>query len=420
LIRYHASWLVPIDDPPIRDGRVTVDDGRIVARGVGVGDRSPEVGDRSPYNKRRPLPDHDQEIDLGEVAILPGLVNAHTHLELSYLRDQIPPASQFVEWIRRLMAARRARPDPEAPEILDAIDRAIAEAIACGTALVGDVSNTLVTIPRLMQSPLAALVFYELIRFNAPDPDRLVEAAQADIHARGTNDRVRASLSAHAPYSVAPALFRAIKGAVDRDPATPYSVHLAESPEEIEFIERGTGPWRVLLEELGVWDRAWIVPKVSPVQYLDSAGFIDRNLLAVHGVQMKPDDLATLAAHGATLVACPRSNGHTGAGAPPLADFYDAGIHVAVGTDSLASAPDLNLFAELATMRALAPTVMAASLLDSATRQGARALGFGADYGTIAVGKRARLLAVSVPPGTDDVEEYLVGGIGPTELRWIE
>ena len=123
---------------------------------------------------------------------------------------------------------------------------------------------------------------------------------------------------------------------------------------------------------------------------------------------------------GATLVTCPRSNGHTGAGAPPLEDFYRAGVRVAVGTDSLASAPDLNVFAELATMRALAPSVPAASLLESATREGARALGFEADYGTIEPGKRALLLAVGVPPGTGDVEEYLVTGIHPEQVRWIE
>jgi len=271
-----------------------------------------------------------------------------------------------------------------------------------------------------MQSPLAAVVFYELIRFNAPDPDGLVEKAQADIGMRHPDSRVRASLAAHAPYSVAPLLFRAIKRAVDRDAFAPCSVHLSESVEEIEFIEHGTGPWRALLEQLGVWDEGWSAPKVTPVQYLDDAGFIDSRLLAVHGVQMTAADLATLAARGATLVTCPRSNGHTGAGAPPLEEFYKAGVHVAVGPDSLASAPDLSVFAELATMRALAPTVPAASLLDSATRQGARALGFDSEYGTIEPGKRARLLAVAVPPSTVDVEEYLVSGIEGERIHWVE
>jgi len=95
-------------------------------------------------------------------------------------------------------------------------------------------------------------------------------------------------------------------------------------------------------------------------------------------------------------------------------------VKVAIGTDSLASSPDLNVFAELATLRALAPTVSAGALLDSATRQGARALGFDADYGTIEPGKSARLLAVSIPADTDDVEEYLVGGIDPGQIQWID
>ena len=143
-------------------------------------------------------------------------------------------------------------------------------------------------------------------------------------------------------------------------------------------------------------------------------------VLAVHGVQMTPADLSRLASRGATLVTCPRSNGHTGAGAPPIEDFYASGVHVAVGTDSLASAPDLSVFAELATLRALAPSVPASALLASATVEGARALGFDADYGTIEPGKRARLVAVDIPAGAGDVEEYLVSGVHRDQIRWIE
>jgi cytosine/adenosine deaminase-related metal-dependent hydrolase len=143
-------------------------------------------------------------------------------------------------------------------------------------------------------------------------------------------------------------------------------------------------------------------------------------VLAVHGVQMSSADLARLARHDVTLVTCPRSNGHTGAGAPPLEAFYASGVRVAVGTDSLASAPDLSVFAELATMRALAPSIPASALLDSATRQGARALGFDAEYGSLEPGKRARLLAVEAPYNTDDVEEYLVSGVEPDQVRWVE
>ena len=410
MIRIRAAWVVPIEGPPIRNGWVVVDRGRVVALG------GPRADDRPPSADHSPARDHD----LGAVALLPGLVNAHTHLELSHLRDEIAPASEFVTWIRGVMAARRQRPDAGSVEILDGIRIGIDESVACGTALVGDISNTLATFDPLTASPLAAVVFYELIRFRAPDPTALVEAAAAQIAALAPNDRVRVSLAAHAPYSVAPLVFRALRKAVDRDGFLPCSVHVSESAEEIEFIQTGGGPWRALLEELGSWDPAWIAPGVSPVHFLDDAGFLGANVLAVHGVQMTLDDLGRLKARGTTLVTCPRSNGHTGAGAPPLQDFYDAGVRVAVGTDSLASAPDLNVFAELATMRALAPSIPAAALLRSATAEGARALGFDADYGTIEPGKRARLIAVDVPADVDDVEEYLVGGITPSQIRWID
>ena len=403
MIHYHASWIVSISDPPMRDGWVAVDNGRIAAI------------------TRRPPLDSGELIDLGEVALMPGLVNAHTHLELSYLRDEVPPASEFVTWIRDVMAARRRRPDPESPEILDAIDRALAEASACGTAIVGDISNTLASFAPLTRSPLAAVVFYELIRFSVADAQNFVDTAWQELNRLVPTDRVRASLAAHAPYSVAPLVFRAIRQTIDRDPFAPSSVHLAESTEELEFIRSGSGPWRRLLEDLGVWDPGWVPPGGSPVKFLDDSGFLDGRVLAVHGVQMTGGDLERLAARGTTLVTCPRSNGHTGAGAPPIADFYDAGVRVAVGTDSLASAPDLNVFAELATMRALAPDVPAASLLDSATRQGARALGFDGDYGTIEPGKLARLIAVEIPVLTIDVEEYLVAaGVRPEQIRWID
>lgn len=404
MIRYHAAWVLPISEPPIRDGWIDVEHGRIAAVGRSA-DRSHPSGSR--------------EVDLGAVAVLPGLVNAHTHLELSYLRGQVPPAATFVTWIRDVIAARRRQPDANAPEIASAVDAGIAEAVASGTAVFGDISNTMITVGPLTASPLAGVVFFELIAFNPPDADAFVEQSRRRLAAFTPAGDVRLGLAAHAPYSVAPAVFRAIRRG-DRDPLARYSVHLAESAEETEFMRTGGGPWRAVLDEVGSWNPDWAPPAVSPVQCLDDLGFLDGRTLAVHGVQMTRADLAKMAARGATLVACPRSNARTGAGTPPIADFFAAGVRVAVGTDSLASTPDLNLFTELAAMRALAPAVPAAALLDSATRQGAEALGFGDDFGTIEPGKRARLLAIDAPDGTRDVEEYLVSGIHPDQIRWLD
>jgi cytosine/adenosine deaminase-related metal-dependent hydrolase len=409
LIRYHAAWVLPIAEPPIRNGWLATEQGRIAA-----------YGPRAAAPPRGGSGQASREIELGDAVILPGLVNAHTHLELSYLRDAVPPASEFVGWIRSVIAARREQPDPAAPAILDALDRAIVESTAAGTAVVGDISNTLVSFEPLTRSPLAAVVFYELLGFRTLDPEGLVDQARRRIASLAPAPRVRARLAAHAPYSVAPLVFKAIRNAAVRQSLFPWSVHLSESADEVEFMRTAGGPLRRLLEELGAWDPEWPPPGRSPVEFLEAGRCLDERVLVVHGVQMTPADLNLLASRGATVVTCPRSNGHTGAGAPPLEDFYASGARVAVGTDSLASAPDLSVFAELATMRALAPSVPASRLLASATIEGARALGFGDDYGTLEAGKAARLLAVEVPAGVDDVEEYLVTGVHPGQLRWIE
>lgn len=391
---------------PLPGATITVDAGRIVA-----------VGDEPAA----------EAADLGAVAVLPALVNAHTHIELSYLQGAVPPAPSFLDWIRPLMAARRGYPDPADPRILDAARRAIDAARRAGTGVIGDVTNTLVSAPLFEAAGMPAHLFYELLGFNAADAGALVSEARRRLEP-GTSvpasaetevsGSLRRSLAPHAPYSVSPELFRAIRADIDAHD-TISTVHLGESAEEVEFIRKGTGGWRALLEELGVWSPDWKAPGTSPAQYLEDIGFLDGRVLAVHGVQFSGEDLSRLRALNATIVSCPRSNVHVGVGSPPLEAFYAMDVDVAFGTDSLASAPDLNIFSELAEARRLAPRVPARALLESATCVGARALGFDADYGTIEPGKRAALIAVRVPEGVGDVEEYLVSGIMPDRIAWV-
>jgi 5-methylthioadenosine/S-adenosylhomocysteine deaminase len=156
------------------------------------------------------------------------------------------------------------------------------------------------------------------------------------------------------------------------------------------------------------------------VQYIERLGLLNEHLIAVHGVQFTDDELRRLASSGATVVACPRSNRWTGAGVPPISRFYASGVRVTIGSDSLASVADLNLFSEMAEVRRLAPEVPPRQILRSATLDGALALGFGRDLGSISAGKRAELLAIRVPAGVEDVEEYLVGGIQPADIEWLE
>lgn len=400
VIVHRAAWVLPIAAPPIRDGWVAVDNGRIVA----VGGRADQPPGQALLNM------HEAAV------ILPALVNAHTHLELSWMAGRVPPAASMPEWAFDLIRTRRAAEG----DAVEPVRAAIASLHASGTGLVGDIGNTAAAWEPLRASGIRARVFRELLGLRPEGADALVREAWAGLDALPPSSRLRPAVVPHAPYSVSPALFRAV-AAASRDEAV--SVHLGESAAEVEFLRTGGGPWRDVLERLGVWDAAWDSgwrpPGCGPVDYLEQFGLVTPRLIAVHGVQLGGPELARLAAAGATLVTCPRSNRWTGAGTPPVDRFYASGVRVAIGTDSLAGVEDLNLFAEMREVRLLAPQVPASKLLESATRRGAEALGWGTELGTIEPGKQAILIAVQAPPDTADVEEYLVGGIEPPAIRWL-
>lgn len=389
-----ARWVLPIARPPIEGGWVSIEDGVIHALGHGRPPAGPVT-------------------DLGDTALLPGLVNAHTHLELSCLRGRIPPARSMAAWIRGLMAARRDAPHED--EQRAAAVLALAEARASGTVAFGDISNILITGPVLARARTPSVLFHELLGFVPRDTDARVSQA-AEAVTRAASPPLSPGLAPHAPFSTSPELIAAI-ARESRARRLPMSIHLGESQEEIELLATGRGAFRDLLVDLGAWRDGWVPPGVGPVAYLDALGAIVPGMLAVHATQLDRAALGVLAARRAVIVSCPRSNRWTGVGAPPMDAFYASGATVAFGTDSLASAPTLDLFDELAAARRVS-TVSDAVLLESATRGGAAALGLGEAYGRIAPGLRGPLLAVAVPPGVSDVEQYLVAG-EHRERQWV-
>jgi cytosine/adenosine deaminase-related metal-dependent hydrolase len=399
MMRVHrAAWVLPIAGPPIRDGWVAVETGRIV--GVGGG---------------REYPSGSVLDAPADAAILPGLINAHTHLELSWMAGCVPPSDSMGRWILALMALRRgSSPSEEAQR--QAAAAALATARASGTAALGDVGNGFISADVLADAGVPSVLFHELIGFGPGDARSRADESAARV-VRAVRPPVRPGLSPHAPYSVSPDLFRAIDGVVART-GLPSSVHLGESAEEIEFLMTGGGEIAEALKQLGAWNDEWSAPESDPAEYLDRLGVLRRGLLVVHCAQLSPAALSRLAARGCVIVSCPRSNQWVGAGNPPLDDFYASGAAVAFGTDSLASAPNLEMFAELAAARA-ASSVPASRLLESATRVGAEALGFGRALGTIEPGKRPELLSVRLPADVDDVEEYLVGGVPASDVGWL-
>lgn len=377
--------------------------------------------------------------NLGHVAIMPALVNAHTHLELSWLRGRVPPANSFVDWIKQLFMTRGGRSErPDDEKVTSAARHAAREMRDYGIAAVGDISNSLATVEPIRASGLRGVVFHELLGFNLPHGQSVIDTRPLrDRAAAAGGDAVRVAVAPHAPYSVSPEMFRAIRDEARRSAVPITSVHLGESESEVDFLRDGSGPWPGILKWVGSTRDDWVPPGLGPVEYLDAMEVLDENTLVVHGVQLDDRALSRLAVLGCTLVTCPRSNQWVGVGVPPIDRFYWSGVKVAIGTDSLASVDDLSIFAELKTMRWIAPSVPARELLDSATRQGAEALGLGSELGTIDPGKRAELIAVELktdrkaaPAGeggergrpmgrASDVEEYLVSGIEPRQVSWV-
>lgn len=381
-----ASWVVPVDGPPIRDGRVAVEGGRVAWVG-------------SPEDAGEP---EGERIDLGEGILLPGLVNSHCHLELSWLAGTIPLPSEYVPWVSAVVAARAT----ETPGVTDA---ATAEAIRSleegGTVGVGDVSNVLAHLGLLGASGLRAVVFHELLGWDPELAPEVLRRADRRLEVVGWNPspNVEVRLAAHAPHSVAPALFRAL-----RQRGGVAAIHLAESPAETRFLREGDEAWSAFLRERA-GDVAFTPPGLSPVRYVADLGLLHPGLVAAHCVHVDAGDRKMLARAGVHVAVCPRSNRSLEVGVAPVPDMLADGVRLCLGTDSLASAPSLDLLDDAAALRREFPSLDAGAIVRMATAGGAEALGF-SDLGSIAPGKRAALAFVPTDRHTDRPLELLVSG----------
>lgn len=304
--------------------------------------------------------------------LLPGLVNAHVHLEID--PPPVPGGDGLAAWVRAL----RGRGAPAG----DGRARA-REARGFGTAAVFDVSNGGHTAPALREAGLGGVVQHELLGFGRGQlPDRLALAAAPDRR----EGRVTVRPGPHATYSTHPELLVAAA----RAGAVPASVHLGEDPDERRFLARGDGPFADLLDAFGVDWRHFRAPGLSPVRWLQALGVLGPALLLVHGVDLDGDDRALLAAHRVPLVTCPRSNLHVGGRLPDLPALLAAGVPLALGTDSRASVDDLDLVAEIRLLESRFPGVDPATWWRAATSGGADAARL-PGYGRIAPGARPGL-----------------------------
>ena len=384
--------MVPLHGAPLREGALVMDAGGSVV----------ELGPRAALRQAHAaLPE-----TRGEGVLLPGLVNAHTHLELSALAGAIPGGGGVISWTRALAGRLREGND----DALDAAARSAAAAKALGTAAIGDVGNGTAGWLALGAVGLQGLFFHELVGSReARTGDAIADAAQerAAIPATERPARVPAVAAPHAPYSVGPALLERIF-ATAAAAGLPTSIHLAEDPDELALLRDGTGGWPAVLRALGASpeDRS---PGLEPCAYLASHGAFatDCPPLLVHMVHASADDRRRAREAGATVVLCPRSNLHIGGRLPDVPALLSDGVALALGTDSLASAPDLSLWAELAVLARAFPDVGPRTWLRAATAGGARALAL-PHLGTFAPGTRPGVLDVLPAEASADPERALV------------
>ena len=411
MIAHVASWVLPVNRPPIRDGAVLVADG--VIRAVG-----PAREVLSSFGSSRPSSPgsgcRGLICDHGPGAILPGLVNCHTHLEFSALAGRIPPQERWRDWLEAALTAREAL----APvEVAQGILRGLEALRRHGTALVGEVSNTGASLEHLENSGLAYQLFYECLGFNLLEPVDLGKSFPFLAEA-GVAASPRVSAAAHAPYSVSAALFRAISRWNDAG-CRPQTVHLGESREELALLAEGNGFLRDLLKRRGRWLDAFQPPGESPAAYLQHLGFLGPRTLAVHGVWLDEADWRLLVQSRTWLVLCPRANRYTGAGLPPVDRLLQARVNLALGTDSLAGNWDLNLFGEIDWLQRTFPAYPGDLWLRLATLNGARALGRDRDLGSLEPGKKAALGFIPLDkPGEDFWRELFTAGAAG-KFRWL-
>jgi aminodeoxyfutalosine deaminase len=398
----HADAVVTGDAETLRDGAVVLDaDGTFA-----------DVGPASEL-----LPRHGGiAVERVHGVVLPGLVNAHTHLELSALRGRVPGGAGFVPWVEQLIGVR-AEFVPE--QDTRAVEDAVQELDDCGTAAVGEVTNTLAAVRMLASRGIVGCVFHEVFGVEKEPLERRVDALPRTVEEQvgsWPSRELAYSPAVHTLYTTHPDVVRRILRDV-RDRGQRTSVHLAEHAAERRFLEHGDGPipeWfearLKLRRDLLEW------PGESPVAFADELGALGPHVLAVHLTDARAEELELVARRGNPVVFCPRSNLFIETRLPPLLAARAAGLLPALGTDSLASNASIDVLAEARALWDRFPTVPATELVRMATWEGARALGR-EDVGRIARGARAGLVAIDGAPGDDPCAFVLRNVKAPR--RWV-
>lgn len=383
------------------------------------------------FDEIKALVDIDKIIDLGNTAILPGLINIHTHLDLTNLHNRIAPTNNFTHWVFQLLGARIRWKEED---YTSSIEKGIKFCIEAGTTTVADIAHTEYSFPVLNKCPLRKVVYKEVIDLN-PDHAKDVitkirtelsdlcsddvifknfECFTASSHKREDKeqgscrspDLFRIGLSPHAPYSVSKELYQAI-AQYARETDIPVCTHVAETQDEIEFLTKGTGNFSTFLQKIRALPANWQPPGLTPIHYLKGTGILENHPILIHCNYITEEEISLIKFVRASVAFCPRSHRFFGHMNHPIQKLLDAGVNVGLGTDSLASNDTLSILDEMKFLF-LHYAISPKTLLSMATVNGAKALGLESQVGQIKEGFEADLCGIRLPDSPKDVHSQLL------------
>ncbi|NOR22805.1 MAG: amidohydrolase family protein [Desulforhopalus sp.] len=401
-----APWIVPIDIPVIQDGGIVVADGRII-----------DIGKRDDLVRSYP---QSPETSYSCV-LMPGLVNAHMHLELSHLQNSIEPLpnQKFTDWIDALITLR-ATNEYSREKIVETFTAALHDQYNSGVVLIGDTGNEDYEELRRLGDDFQPKVLRMLEHLG---PNR--EACRIALE-KLTQLDTRISVTGHAPYSTAPELLLEIKTRCNQLQHI-FSIHTCESREEREFLRTGSGCFRDFLEKKNSWDGVFSFSEsgfAGTIEYFDHLGLLDDKTLLVHCVHVSESELPLIKERGARICLCPGSNKFLDVGLAPVEQMVALGLLPALGSDSPASNKVTDIWREMQLLVKSHPNLEHSAILAMATLGGAKALRHEADVGCLSVGKKAKFIHVSSASlkRCSDVNQLikeLVSGGKPTEVEWV-
>jgi len=389
-----ARWVIPAEAPPVADGAVVAVDGRIARVG--------------PWRIVEPHVSASDEVEhVPDAAILPGLVNAHTHLSLSDMAGRFKPTANFTAWIAKLAVRRLPRTKAQ---IRRAVVRGAADSLAAGTVAGADVTPEPEFDEALAGEARRWCVFGELLGFGDGGHKALDENL-AVLEALHRETGAAVGIAPHAPYTVGVDVFVRARREADAR-GWPVTTHLHETEDEIAFTERGEGSLHTWLSRLRFLPDDLKPAGLRPIPVLADAGFFAGPVLVAHGNDLTDEEIGVLGRSGSTVVYCPRSHAFFGHRDHPWRRLQAAGVNVALGTDSLASCPSLSILDEMRFLLSREPDAQPRTVLAMATVGGARALGIADRVGEVREGLSAECCLVGPVPETDEPLRAILSGEG--------